>query len=116
MELTGLQIFKHLPAAKKAENTNCKKCGCSTCMAYALKLAKKQVNIDACPFIPLDLKALLENASKIQQHEIQLSDTIKAGGETVMFRHEKTFVNHTVIAVALDTTDKNFDKKLEKIW
>lgn len=39
-ELSGLQIFKYLPAAKKAEHTNCKECGCPTCMAFALKLAK----------------------------------------------------------------------------
>ena len=41
MNLTGMQIFKYLPGAKKTEGTNCKQCGCPTCMAYALKLAKK---------------------------------------------------------------------------
>uniref|UniRef100_UPI00402735BE (Fe-S)-binding protein n=1 Tax=Candidatus Scatousia sp. TaxID=3085663 RepID=UPI00402735BE len=58
MELSGLQIFKYLPAAKKAENSNCKKCGCPTCMAFALKLAKKQVEISSCPYAPEDLKEI----------------------------------------------------------
>lgn len=115
MELTGLQIFKYLPGAKKAEGTNCKKCGFPTCMAYALKLAKKQADIEKCPHIPSDLKEKFTEASKIQQHEIKLSENLVTGGETVMFRHDKTFINRTVIAIALDTDDKDFDKKLEQI-
>ncbi len=115
MNLTGMQIFKYLPGAKKAEATNCKKCGCPTCMAYALKLAKKQADIEKCPHIPQELKEKFEESSKIQQHEIKLSDSLTTGGENVMYRHEKTFVNRTVIAIALDSTDKDFDKKLEQI-
>ena len=46
MEMTGLQIFKFLPAAKKEEHSNCKECGCPTCMAFALKLAKKSISIE----------------------------------------------------------------------
>ena len=115
MELTGLQIFKYLPGAKKAEGTNCKQCGCPTCMAFALKLAKKQVDIEKCPYVPEELKEKFGEAAKIQQHEIKLSQNLVTGGETVMFRHDKTFVNRTVIAVALDCGDKDFDKKLEQI-
>ena len=115
MELTGLQIFKYLPGAKKAEGTNCKQSGCPTCMAFALKLAKKQVDIEKCPYVPEELKEKFGEAAKIQQHEIKLSQNLVTGGETVMFRHDKTFVNRTVIAVALDCGDKDFDKKLEQI-
>lgn len=115
MELTGLQIFKYLPGAKKEEGTNCKKCGCPTCMAYALKLAKKQADIEKCPHIPEELKEKFSEASKIQQHEIYISENVKTGGETVMFRHDKTFVNRTVIAISLDANDKEFDKKLHQI-
>ena len=75
MELTGLQIFKYLPAAKKAEGTNCKQCGSPTCMAYALKLAKKQTDIEKCPHIPDELKEKFCEASKIQQHTITVSYT-----------------------------------------
>lgn len=115
MNLTGLQIFKYLPGAKKAEGTNCKQCGCPTCMAYALKLAKKQVDIENCPYVPQELKEKFSESSKIQQHEIKLSDNLITGGETVMFRHDKTFVNKTVIAIELDSDDTDFDKKLERI-
>ena len=115
MNLTGMQIFKYLPGAKKAEGTNCKKCGFPTCMAYALKLAKKQADIKKCPHVPEDLKQKFTEASKIQQHEIRLSDTLITGGENVMYRHDKTFVHRTVIAAELDSEDKDFDKKLEKI-
>ena len=115
MNLTGMQIFKYLPGAKKAEGTNCKLCGCPTCMAFALKLAKKQVDIQTCPHVPQELKEKFSEASKIQQHEIKLSSTLVTGGENVMYRHDKTFVNRTVIAISLDSNDKDFDKKLEQI-
>ena len=115
MELTGLQIFKYLPAAKKAEGTNCKQCGCPTCMAYALKLAKKQADIEKCPYVPVELKEKFSESSKIQQHEIKLRENLVVGGETVMFRHDKTFVNRTVIAIELNSEDKDFDEKLERI-
>ena len=115
MELTGLQIFKYLPGAKKTEGTNCKKCGSPTCMAYALKLAKKQAEATACPYMPEDLKEKLCEAAKIQQHEIKLSETHITGGENVMFRHEKTFVNKTIIAISLNTNDPDFSEKIKKI-
>lgn len=115
MELTGLQIFKYLPGAKKAEGTNCKQCGCPTCMAYALKLAKKQADIEKCPHVPDELKEKFSESSKIQQHEIKLSENVVVGGETVMFRHDKTFVNRTAIAIELDSDDKDFDAKLGRI-
>ena len=115
MNLTGMQIFKYLPGAKKTEGTNCKQCGCPTCMAYALKLAKKEADIENCPHVPQELKEKFAESSKIQQHEIKLSDSLITGGETVMYRHDKTFVNRTVIALVLDSDDKDFDKKLEQI-
>lgn len=114
MELTGLQIFKYLPAAKKAENSNCKKCGCATCMAFALKLAKKQIAIDKCPCVPDELKSVFCEASKIQQHQVPLSEKLTVGGETVMFRHDKTFVSPTVVAVEMHCNDNKFDEKLAK--
>jgi len=43
MALTALQILKLLP------QTNCKECGFSTCLAFALKLAAKSVELSACP-------------------------------------------------------------------
>ena len=115
MELTGLQIFKYLPGAKKLPESNCKKCGFPTCMAFALKLAKKETDIEKCPYVPQELSEKFFESSKIQQHEIKLSESVVTGGETVMFRHDKTFVNKTVLAVELDCDDKNFDKILAEL-
>jgi len=44
-----------------------------------------------------------------------LSQNLVTGGENVMFRHEKTFINKTVIAIALNTDDEDFAEKLERI-
>ena len=114
MELSGLQIFKYLPAAKKAENSNCKKCGCPTCMAFALKLAKKQVEISKCPCAPQDLKEFFEQNSKQPQNTIEING-LKIGGENVLYRHEKTFVNKTAIAILIDTEQKGWQEKLKRV-
>ncbi len=115
MDLTGLQIFKYLPGAKKTADSNCKKCGFPTCMAFALKLAKKQTDLEKCPHIPSELKEKFLESTKIQQHELNITPDLKTGGENVMFRHDKTFVNRTIIAINLDADDINFESKLSSI-
>ncbi len=45
MALSGIQIYKLLP------QTNCKECGFPTCLAFAMKLAAKQVELSACPYV-----------------------------------------------------------------
>lgn len=117
MELSGLQIFKHLPGGTKSENANCKKCGFPTCMAFALKLAQGKAKIEDCEFVPDELKTIFAQASKVKQHEIVFGskNQIKTGGEQVMFRHDKTFINRTVIAISLNVKDANFAKKFEQI-
>ena len=114
MAMSGLQIFKYLPAAKKAEHSNCKECGCPTCMAFALKLAKGGIEISKCPFAPNDLIEIFEHETKQPQKTIQIQD-LKIGGENVLYRHEKTFVNKTAIAVILDTDKPDWEKKLKRI-
>jgi len=118
MALTGLQIFKYLPGGKKEKEANCKKCGFPTCMAFAMKLAKKEVPFDKCEYISDELKGLLEEASVPQQQAVKFGKAdkeITIGNETVMFRHDKTFVNSTCIAIKLESSDPDFDKKLAKI-
>lgn len=114
MSMSGLQIFKYLPAAKKAEHSNCKECGCPTCMAFALKLAKGGIEISKCPFAPNDLIEIFEHETKQPQKTIQIQD-LKIGGENVLYRHEKTFVNKTAIAVIVDTDKPDWGKKLKRI-
>lgn len=114
MALTGIEIFKKLP------KTNCGECGVPTCLAFAMKLAAGQAELSACPYVSEEAKAALEEASAppIRPVVIGTGDkALKIGGETVMFRHEKRFVNPTGIAVLV--TDKmneaEVDKRLKKL-
>lgn len=117
VELSGLQVFKYLPAAKKLPEGNCKKCGFPTCMAFALKLAKNQVEIDLCPFAPDELKEIFTQSMKQPQKEVLLGhkNQVLIGGENVLYRHDKTFINKTAIAIVVDTSEKNWEEKLKKI-
>lgn len=109
-----MQIFKYLPAAQKAEHANCKECGYPTCMAYAIKLAQKQVGYDRCKYMPKELKALCLKNIKVPQKTVKI-DNLKIGGENVLYRHEKTFVNKTVMAVILDGKSPDFNKMLKRV-
>ncbi len=96
MALTGLEIYKHLP------KTNCKDCGFPTCLAFAMKVAVKQVALDKCPHITPAGAAALESASRppIQLVTIGAGENeIKIGNETQLYRHEEKFHRPTAIAV-----------------
>ena len=114
MEMTGLQIFKFLPAAKKEEHSNCKECGCPTCMAFALKLAKKNIDIEKCPYIKDELKEKYAHSVK-HAHETVEFYGLKIGGENVLYRHEKTFINRTVFAVLVDCANRDYLEKINRI-
>lgn len=115
MELKGIEIFKYLPAGKKEIHANCKKCKLPTCMAFALKLAKKAIDINICPYISDELRKLYEEVTKIQQHEIIFENNSKTGGEIAMFRHEKTFVNKTLFIISLNCDNEDFEEKFYEI-
>lgn len=114
MEMTGLQIFKYLPAAKKEENSNCKQCGCPTCMAFALKLAKQNIEIEKCPYIKEELKQQYLHSIKHPQKTVEFCG-LKIGGENVLYRHEKTFINPTILAVSVDCNNPNYKDEIERI-
>ncbi|MBI5018152.1 MAG: acetyl-CoA decarbonylase/synthase complex subunit gamma [Deltaproteobacteria bacterium] len=98
MGLTGIQIYKLLP------QTNCKDCGEPTCLAFAMKLAAGKAELSKCPFVSEAAKAQLSEASAPPIRDVTLGQgdaAHKVGGETVKYRHEKTFVNPTGLAVAL---------------
>jgi len=112
MALTGLQIYKLLP------QTNCKECGFPTCLAFAMKLAAKQADLAACPYVSETSKAQLEAASQPPVRLITLSTdgrTAKAGNEIVMFRHEKTFYNRAPLFVRLKDTQVDLAAKAKEI-
>ena len=114
MSLTGLQIFKYMPAAQKKEHSNCKECGCPTCMAFSLKLAKQQIELDKCPYITQELKEKYEEGIRPSQKTITIGD-LKIGGENVLYRHEKTFINRTVIGIIVDCSENNYKEKIKEI-
>lgn len=101
MGLTGLQIQKLLP------KTNCKECGSSTCLAFAMKLAAKKADLSECPYASDEVKAVLGAASEPPVKCVELGPErgLKLGGETVLYRHEKTFVHQTALAVNVNDTD-----------
>ena len=112
--MTGLQIFKYLPAAKKEDHSNCKECGCPTCMAFALKLAKQNIEIEKCPYVKGELKELYSHSIKHPQKTIEIKG-LRIGGENVLYRHEKTFINPTILAVVVDCNNSAYQKQLERI-
>ena len=101
MALTGLQIQKLLPA------TNCKECGSNTCLAFAMKLAGKKAELSQCPYASEEAKRILGAASEPPVKCIELGPDrkLKIGGDVVLYRHEKTFVNQTALALNINDTD-----------
>ena len=96
MALKGLDIFKMSP--KK----NCKECGSPTCMAFCMKVAQGAVSIDKCPYFSEEAKASLNEATAPAMKTISVGEH-KLGGETVLFRHEKTLVSKNLYAVSVCT-------------
>ncbi len=96
MAVKGLDIFKLSP--KK----NCKECGSPTCMAFCMKVAQGAVPIEKCPYMSDEAIALLSEATAPPMKTIEVGGH-KLGGETVMFRHEKTFVSPTRYAATLSS-------------
>jgi len=90
MALSGIQIYKLLP------QTNCKECGFPTCLAFAMKLAAKQVELATCPYVSEESKAQLAESAAPPIRLVTLKadgKEVKAGNEVVLYRHEKTFYN-----------------------
>ena len=101
MALSGIQIYKLLP------QTNCKECGFPTCLAFAMKLGAKQVELGDCPYVTEESKAELAESSAPPIRLVELGGKgrkVKAGGETVLFRHEKTFINRTGVLINIVDT------------
>jgi acetyl-CoA decarbonylase/synthase complex subunit gamma len=101
MALSGVEIFKLLP------KTNCKKCGHPTCLAFAMKLAQRQATLDSCPDVSEEAKKILGEASAPPVRPITFGagdKAVKMGEETVLFRHDKKFVNPCAFAVEIKDT------------
>ena len=114
MALTGIQIFKLLP------KTNCKECGVPTCLAFAMNLASGKAELDSCPYVSDEAREKLAEASAPPIRPVKVGKGVRAattGGETVQYRHEKTFYNPTLLGamVGSDVSDADLEAKL-KTW
>jgi acetyl-CoA decarbonylase/synthase complex subunit gamma len=113
MALTGVQIFKLLP------KTNCGECGVPTCLAFAMNLGAGKAELTQCPYVSDEAKAQLSQASAPPIRTVEIGTgaaAVKVGGETVLFRHEKTFYNKTALALRIsdDEPDKDVDAKIAR--
>ena len=100
MALTGIQILKMLP------KTNCGECGIPTCLAFGMKVAAGQMEIDKCPYVSDEAKETIGEASAPPIRTVKFGGgdgTISVGGETCLYRHEKRFENPTGIGVLIST-------------
>lgn len=114
MALTGIQIFKLLP------KTNCKECGVPTCLAFAMNLASGKAELDACPYVSDEAREKLAEASAPPIRPVKIGEGVRkltVGGETVQYRHEKTFYNPPGLAalVPSDMAADELNTKL-KTW
>ena len=110
MALKGLDIFKLTP------KTNCKECGSPTCMAFSMKVAQGAVDISKCPHMSEDALATLSEATAPPMKTIKVGtgdNEYTLGGETVLFRHEKTFVSKPRYAVSVSCCEEEMDAKFE---
>ena len=114
MALKALDIFKLTP--KK----NCKDCGFPTCMAFCMKVASGAVEVSKCPHMSDDAISQLSEATAPLMKAVKIGNneaSYELGGETVLFRHEKTLVNRNRFAVNFCScmSDEEINNKLENI-
>lgn len=98
MALKGIDIFKLTP------KTNCKDCGVPTCMAFSMKVAQGALPLEKCPHLSADVIAQLSEATAPPMKTIKVGtgdSEHTLGGETVLARHEKTFVSKNLFAVTV---------------
>jgi len=117
LAIKGTDIVKRLPEGGKK---NCKECGLPTCFAFAMKLASGGTAIDKCPYLAPEVRSELEDALAPPIRPVTIgagTGAILVGDETVLYRHEKTFVHQPAIAVLVadDEPVKVVEDKIRKL-
>ena len=104
-KLSPLQVYKLLP------QTNCQKCGLATCMAFATKLLDRSLALELCtPLLESKYASKKQKLSDLLEPAVkqitigQGENSVKIGGEDVMYRHDLTFFKET--AIAIDISDE----------
>jgi len=113
MAISGLDIFKLLP------KTNCRECGFPTCLAFAMQLAAKKIELDKCPYVTEEAKKALADAARppIIPVTVGTGDfSFTIGEETVLYRHEKRFEHRPSFAYFISDSmeESEIDKILSK--
>ncbi len=111
---SGIEILKLLP------KTNCGDCGQPTCLAFAMNIAAGKMELSACPHISEDVRNSLAESAAPPIREVTIGggqDKLTIGGETVLFRHEKTFVHKPGLAVTISDAmgDAEVDGRLARL-
>ena len=114
MALKALDIFKLTP--KK----NCKECGFPTCMAFSMKVASGSIEVEKCPHMSDEAIQKLSEATAPPMKTLKVGagdSEYTLGGETVLFRHEKTLVSKNRYAIAFcdRMTEEQVDSKIDNI-
>jgi acetyl-CoA decarbonylase/synthase complex subunit gamma len=110
MALKGLDIFKLTP------RTNCRDCGYSTCMAFSIKAAQGTISAEKCPHLSPETLKILGEATRPPMELITIGTgdcKHTLGGETVLYRHEKSYVSKTLYGI--HTCPENIDARLDAI-
>ena len=114
MALKALDIFKLTP--KK----NCKDCGFPTCMAFSMKVASGATEVEKCPHMSSDSIAKLSEATAPLMKALKVGtkeSEYTLGGETVLFRHEKTLVSRNRFAVQFSDSmsEESIDNRISNM-
>ena len=110
MALKALDIYKLLP--KK----NCKECGDPTCLTFAMKLAGGKADVDLCPYLDDQAKAVLGATTRppIRRVRIGVGErSFEVGEEFVLYRHEKTFYHQP--GIVFDVSDTQSPDEITSI-
>jgi len=105
MPLKGTDVVKKLPELGKK---NCKECGFPTCFAFAMKLASGGTSLDKCPHLVPETKAELLDALAPAIKLVTIGtgeNALQIGNEEVIYRHEKTFLHPTGIALLVSDNE-----------
>jgi acetyl-CoA decarbonylase/synthase complex subunit gamma len=117
MPLKGTDVVKKLPELGKK---NCKECGFPTCFAFAMKLASGGTSLDKCPHLSPEAKAELLDALAPAVKLVTIGsgdNALQIGNEEVVYRHEKTFLHPTGIALLISDSESEsgIAEKLRKM-
>jgi acetyl-CoA decarbonylase/synthase complex subunit gamma len=107
---TPMDVYRLLP------RMNCAECGEENCLALAVKIANREMQLEECPSLMTrernraytQLKELLRPPIR----EITISSgkhVVKIGGKLAVYRHDSAYANPT--AMAIDVTDEMPEKE-----